>query len=120
MDNLESILSSVMSDEGLMDKIKAVVKGQESQSSSISDVVSLIAPKLFDTTEKVSTHENNINSKEITEVKTSIPFINSISNTISKNSELLIALKPYLSKERCQIINSVIKLSQIADTLKLL
>lgn len=120
MDNLESILSSVMSDEGLMDKIKNSVKNQENPTSSLNDVISLIAPKLSDKNEKNYESKNENSLKENLEVKSSIPFINSISNSISKNSDLLLALKPYLSKERGQIIDGMIKLSHIADTLKLL
>ena len=119
MDNLESIISSVMSDEGLMNKIKNSVKNQEN-SSSLSDVISLIAPKLLDKSEKISESKNEIDLKESLEVNSTIPFINSISNSISKNSDLLLALKPYLSKERGQIIDGMVKLSQIADALKLL
>lgn len=119
MDNLESILSSVMSDEGLMDRIKNSVKNKENP-SSLNDVISLIAPKLLDKSEKNSESKNEINLKENLEIKSSIPFIYSISNSISKNSDLLLALKPYLSKERGQIIDGMIKLSQIADALKLL
>ncbi len=42
-----------------------------------------------------------------------------ISRSISKNEPLLCALKPYLSKERQEIIDSIVRLSKIANLMKL-
>lgn len=121
MDNLETILSSVMNDEELMNKIKNTVKkNDDNSSSSLDEVISLIAPKLNTKNDNNTESSTKTNNSESIDINSSLSFVSSISNTISKNSGLLLALKPYLSKERCQIIDSVVKLSQIADTLKLL
>ncbi len=125
MDNLDSLLSSVLSDEALMNKIKDTVKGNGGDSSSsLESVISLISPKL-----KSEGAQNDVEKKADAESEPtnealgkagSLSFINTLSHSISKNAGLLIALKPYLSKERCQMIDGVVKISQITDTLKLL
>ncbi len=122
--NIEGVLSSVMGNDDLMSKIKEIVKSNNGDAtSSLSEVISAIAPE-------VQKSENSNTSKGIfTESETKSneqqndslnSFISSFSHTISKNAPLLIALKPYLSKERCQIIESIVKISQIADVLKLI
>ena len=126
MDNLESLLSSVISDEGLMKKIKDVVKSKNDDSSSLNDVISLITPKLEQNNESGNTEstakeiDDHTSSKNILDKSNSISFVNSLSHSISKNAGLLIALKPYLSKERCQMIDNVVKISKITDTLNLI
>ena len=126
MDNLESLLSSVISDEGLMKKIKDVVKSRDDDSSSLNDVISLITPKLEQNNESSNTEsaakeiDDHTSSKNILDKSNSISFVNSLSHSISKNAGLLIALKPYLSKERCQMIDNVVKISKITDTLNLI
>ena len=123
MDNLDSLLSSVINDEGLMNKIKDTVKNSGDSASSLNNVISLITPKLQQNYEEnVSSQENNENTstKNSLDKPNSLSFVNSLSHSISKNSGLLLALKPYLSKERCQMIDGVVKISKITDTLNLL
>lgn len=124
MDNLESILSSVMNNEDLINKIKDTVKKQNHDSSSLNEVISLITPIFNQTNENStasSTESKDTNSTKNTEYKNNtFSFVNSISHSVSKNSGLLLALKPYLREERCKIIDSVIKISQITDALNLI
>ena len=123
MDNLDNLLSSVISDEGLMNKIKDAVKNNGDSASSLNDVISLITPKLQQNPEEnISSQENseNTSTKNSLDKSNSLSFVNSLSHSISKNSGLLLALKPYLSKERCQMIDGVVKISKITDTLNLL
>ncbi len=128
--SIDSILSSVMGNEELMSKIRDTVQSKNGDTaSSLEDVISLIAPALkskgSDTDgSNTSTAQGksdtdkseavNLKEKEISS------FLSSFSHTISKNTGLLIALKPYLSKERCQMIDSVVKISRLAEALKLL
>lgn len=133
MDNsIDNVLASVMGNEALMNKIKDVVKSKNGDTNaSLEEVISLIAPTLNDDknedTENTSSDTDNVKSDERTEKSdmstnrhNSSSFISSFSHTISKNAGLLLALKPYLSKERCQMIDGVVKISQIANTLNLL
>jgi len=116
--NLEQILSTVTSNPELMKKISDVAKsGKE---DAISEVMSLISPIV---SEKKEPHSDEISSEEKAEDKSALlasSSINSIGKSISKNKGLLLALKPYLSKERCEMIDHVVKLSQIADVMKLI
>ena len=122
MDNLDSLLSSVLGDEALMNKIKDTVKGNNGDtSSSLENVISLISPKLKNENAQANGEiKDDADIIESSGKPNSLSFINSLSNSISKNAGLLLALKPYLSKERCQMIDGVVKISQITDTLKLL
>ena len=127
MDNLDNLLSSVLSDEGLMNQIKSIVNNNNGDtSSSLNDVISLISPKLHQNREEndieISTEENknNLSNNSGIDKSSKLSFMNSLSHSISKNSELLLALKPYLSKERSQMIDGVVKISKITDTLNLL
>lgn len=116
--NISSILSSVMDNQDLMDRIKGIVKSNNGDTgASLEDVVSLIAsstgsPSNDNTTKESSNKDNESSSTN--------EFISSLSHSISKNSSLLIALKPYLSKERCHMIDNVVKISQLANALKLI
>lgn len=118
MANIEDILSSVMNNEDLMKKIKDAIQSSDNNSSAIENVVSLISPTVQkkddtnnDTNEIVDKEDNKNNSSSI---------VSSLSSIISKNSGLLLALKPYLNKERCQLIDGMIKLSQISNILNMI
>ena len=122
--SIEGVLSSVMGNEELMNKIREAVKGSgEDTASSLGDVISLITPVLnedknssknFESTTTTDSSEVSIKGSELGS------FLSSFSHTIEKNTGLLIALKPYLSKERCQMIDSVVKISRLSEALKLL
>ena len=125
MDNLGNILSSVMKDENLMNKIKDTVKNHgDDSSSSLEEVISMLSSKLNDGSGNDNKSVDEINEtdskNDITTQNNLNLLAHTLSRSVSKNSALLLALKPYLSKERCQVIDSVIKISQIADTFNLL
>ena len=110
-----------------MNQIKSIVNNNNGDtSSSLNDVISLISPKLHQNREEndieISTEENknNLSNNSGIDKSSKLSFMNSLSHSISKNSELLLALKPYLSKERSQMIDGVVKISKITDTLNLL
>ena len=109
--NLESILSRVSSDPDLIKKIGEIARS--GGDDSIGEVMALISPLV--------SGESNENP-DITEKNdaTVNKAASSIGKSISKNKALLVALKPYLSKERCEMIDHVVKLSQIADVIKLI
>ncbi|MBQ4109065.1 MAG: hypothetical protein IJC80_06655 [Clostridia bacterium] len=46
-------------------------------------------------------------------------FLPLFARSITENSALLLALKPYLSKKRCELIDSIIKISKIASLVSL-
>lgn len=126
--SIDSVLSSVMGNEELMNKIRATVKGNGGDTaSSLEDVISLIAPALNadksngNTDTEQGKNEADYKSDEINSSEREInSLLSSFSHTISKNTGLLIALKPYLNKDRCQMIDGVVKISRLAEALKLL
>ena len=125
--SIESVLSSVMGNEELMNKIRDAVKGKENDSASaLGDVISLIAPTLNADKDSSDVFENDKKDNKSDVGNISLKngemgsFLSSFSDTISKNTNLLVALKPYLSKERCQMIDSVVKISKLSEALKLL
>lgn len=130
--SIDSILSSVMENEDLMSKIRDTVKRKNGDTaSSLEDVISLIAPALNTDKNESANQENtdtgqgkNENHSEASNInlreKEISSFLSSFSHTISRNTGLLIALKPYLCKERCQMIDSVVKISKLTEALKLL
>lgn len=46
-------------------------------------------------------------------------FLPLFARSITENSALLLALKPYLNKKRCELIDSIIKISKIASLVSL-
>ena len=129
--SIDSVLSSVMGNEELMNKIRDTVKSKNGDTtSSLEEVISLIAPTLNNTQnedkKESSTDTVQVESKKADTSDTSIKereissFLSTFSHTISRNTGLLIALKPYLNNERCQMIDGVVKISKLAEVLKLL
>lgn len=123
--NLEAILSSITSNPDLMQKISEITKNSDG-TSAIGEVVSLLSPHIngSTSTQGEEKSEESVSSKGVKEEsatpKESLSILDSVSNTISRNTPLLLALKPYLSKERTKIIDSVIALSKVASISKLL
>ena len=128
--NLDSILNQISSNPALMSKISEIASS--SSDNKIADVVSLISP-LVSSKNTATVSNDTVNAEPVqedasnsTEENTSDGASNTLSlgaslgKSIMKNKALLIALKPYLSKGRCDMIDSVIKLSQIADVIKLI
>lgn len=123
--NLEAVLSSITSNSDLMQKISEITKNSDG-TSAIGEVVSLLSPHINSSTSTQGEEkaEESASSKGVMEEsatpKESLSILDSVSNTISRNTPLLLALKPYLSKERAKIIDSVIALSKVASISKLL
>ena len=121
---VDEILSSVMKNEELMNKIKDTVKGGDGDSSTLESVISLITPFAEDKNEDTD-KKDTVNSKDVIEAdlqntqgKASI--ISSLGEMISRNAPLLCALKPYLSKEKCQLIDNILRISKISGVLDLI
>lgn len=131
--NIDTILKMISSNPELTSQISKIASSDGE--NKIGEVVSLISPLLSYAS---NTESNNDSSKStITENDASInetegstseeqgsspiaSFTSSFGKSITKNKALLIALKPYLSKERCKMIDSVIRLSSLADVIKLI
>ena len=127
--SIDSILSMISSNPELISKISSAVQGGDDLSKSLSSVISLISENqenkesvnaLKENTEKRDTPTGNFKKEEVSPSNDKVDsLISSLSKSISKNSSLLIALKPYLNKNRCDIIDTVVKVSKLANVMNL-
>ena len=125
--SFDEILKKITDNPELITKISQIAKDSEGKDieSKLPLVISAISDSLNSENKNDSTtknadtpHDKSHTSIENSSVDFSLP-ISKLQDKISKNSKLLIALKPYLSKERCNIVDSIIKMSQVADLMKL-
>ena len=128
--SIDSILSMISSNPELINKISSAVQGGgDDLSKSLSSVISLISESqenkesvnaLKENTEKRDTPTGNFKKEEVSPSNDKVDsLISSLSKSISKNSSLLIALKPYLNKNRCDMIDTVVKVSKLANVMNL-
>ncbi len=94
----------------------------ESDSTSENDTASddfsdLLSKIIYTSSNKSDNSNSNAGGKLLNDGTTNMIY--GISRSISKNEPLLCALKPYLSKERQDIIDSIVRLSKIANLMKL-
>ena len=131
--NFEDILSSVMSDGDLMNKISGIVKSNKSGdvANSLPDVIAALSPILngdkrenTESTEKSSLEKDKREDSENIENATAEVLKKDSGNILSmlagggRSSKLLLALKPYVSRERRDMIDTIVRVSQIADIIK--
>lgn len=138
--SLEKILAGITSNPELMEKISTTVNsGSGDMEKTLSSVISLISGTQSNTKSIDSESENIAPKKEKYEDfgrnsdtllekndnkenlydKNQLSFLNTFANSISKNSDFLLALKPYLNKERKEIIDNVVRISKIASIMNL-
>ncbi|MBQ8146473.1 MAG: hypothetical protein IJ039_06775 [Clostridia bacterium] len=126
--SFDDMLKKITDNPELMTKISQIAKSTDGQSltDKLPSVISAISDSIkndgenANASEKADTPPDKIN--DISDEKPSASFalpVARLQEKISKNSKLLIALKPYLSKERCDIVDSIIKMAQVADLMKL-
>ncbi|MBE6663807.1 MAG: hypothetical protein E7602_04825 [Ruminococcaceae bacterium] len=138
--SLEKILAGITSNPELIEKISTTVNsGSGDMEKTLSSVISLISGTQSNTKSIDSESENIAPMKEKHEDfsrnsdtllekndnkenlydKNQLSFLNTFANSISKNSDFLLALKPYLNKERKEIIDNVVRISKIASIMNL-
>lgn len=98
----EDALSSVLGNEELMKKISGIANAHsENKDEALPEVIEAIASSM------------NVSKEKGVEKKSGGRF------DYSKNSKLLIALKPYLSEKRAHMIDSILRIEQIAEFMKI-
>ena len=120
--NIEDLLSSITSNPELMGKISNIKNSNDKDiSQALPDIISLLSPLVADSSkEKQEESDEKADSREMKEDTAKIPLhLADLSERIRKNSDLLLALKPYLKKERGEIIDSIVKMAQVANLMKL-
>ena len=133
--NLSDIISALSSNKEI---VKLAEKAKESGdfSSILGEVASLLGEGESKNDGVNSTSDKDEENEEYTEAsgrengqdkESNVGEQNTLlgsllplfSSSICENSELLIALKPYLSKKRCDLIDSIIKISKLASIVSL-
>ena len=128
--NFEDIISKITSNPELISKISSGVKEENGDmGKALSNVIGILTDSDVlnnknDSDENDSEKEKNSDtSKDIfknIDNKSGIEaLIFSFCSTISRNAPLLLALKPYLGKEKRDMIDSIVKLSQLASIVNL-
>ena len=120
--SFDEMLSKITSDPSIMAKISEIAKdgSTESVTDKIQNVIATISPSINNqSNEKSDTSEGKIEDSSNTLNSVLPNSFSKLSEKISKNQKLLLALKPYLSKERCEIVDSIVKMAQVADLMKI-
>ena len=119
--SLDEILEKISKSPEIIEKISSATTQTENNNTydKLTEIMSAILPVINDDKsdekeEKTDTPpvENDSNQYE--------PFIAGLGKKVVKNSKLLLALKPYLNHERQEIIDTVMKLAQVSDLIKLM
>lgn len=125
--SFDDMLKKITDNPELMTKISQIANSTDGQglTDKLPSVISAISDSIkndgenANASEKTDTPPDKIDtSDEKPSASFALPVAR-LQEKISKNSKLLIALKPYLSKERCDIVDSIIKMAQVADLMKL-
>ena len=96
--------------EDVLPKLMSILSSEIGENATVSD---------NGNQEKTDTPPTKLqDSGDFSQNPLSLPLLK-ISNGISKNSSLLCALKPYLSKERADVIDSILKIAQVTELMKL-
>ena len=117
--SVNDILSSVLENKELMSKISGIVSENKSENKedSLPDIIAAISQGLNNDTEKDSEEREIIDtgSKKTEEKSKSVATILSKVKGNRESAALLRAMKPFLSKERCELVDNILKLEQLAS-----
>ncbi|MBQ8392495.1 MAG: hypothetical protein IJX51_01870 [Clostridia bacterium] len=122
-ENINDMLSSVLGNEELMNKISSIVKDTGGGDDALAKVVEVMS-KNVGTEAPQNKNENNDTKEDAT---VSAPINEEKSKRVSvlphKSSKesvtLLKAIKPFLCKERCEMVDNILKFEQLASIIKL-
>lgn len=126
--SFEEILEKISKSPDIIEKISSITKNASSTNpyESLPEIMSAIAPALQDEGGKQNEEKEGRNMEKTDTPPEKNDFgelglpIGKIAEKITKNSKLLLALKPYLNRERSEIIDTVLKLAQVTDLMKLI
>ena len=112
-DNVNEVLSSVFSNKELMDKISAIVKDSkgDSKEDALPEIIAAISENIKTPTQGDKKSDNNEEKAEA---------VSAFSSRQAKDSATLLrAIKPFLSRERCEMVDNILKFEQLASLVKL-
>ena len=117
--SVNDILSSVLENKELMNKISGIVSENKSENKedALPDIIAAISQSMNKDAEKSAARDEIIDTgSKKTEEK-----VGSVSSVLSKvkgnreSAALLRAMKPFLSKERCELVDNILKLEQLVS-----
>ena len=115
--NVNAMLSSVLGNEELMKKISGIISSSNSENKEdvLPDVISAMASEINIKEAKDSSEKTEeVSKKEEKPVDVSV-----FSSHSSKDSAALLkAIKPFLSKERCDMVDNLLKFEQLSELIK--
>ena len=130
MADFDEILKAITENQDIMSKISEISKKPNGDvADRLPDIINVISPLInsekkseqdIHLSEKTDTPAAKIENSGVNSFGNSSFPIGKIGEKITRNSKLLLALKPYLNKNRCDVVDSIIKMAQVADLMKLM
>lgn len=119
--SFDEILDNIAKNPDIIEKLSTISEGisRENPYDSLPKIMSAIAPALQEKSSDEKGEKTDTPPEKNSLGDLGIP-VAKLGEKIAKNSKLLLALKPYLNRERSEIIDTVIKLSQVTDLMKLI
>ena len=115
--NVSDMVSSVLSNPELMEKISGIMKGARDTGidDALPDVVAAISGSLKN--DEIPEEKAEKKPLEASKILGGVSNIDKFAGT--KHVALLRSLKPFMSKSRCDMIDNILKLEQLAEVVKL-
>lgn len=130
MADFDEILKKITENEDIMSKISEISKKSDTEATDkLPEVIDVLSPLIRGDNNIINNDEFNektdtppAKTESISASSHGNPYIPiaKLGEKINKNSKLLLALKPYLSKNRCDVVDSIVKMAQVADLMKLM
>ncbi|MBQ7353610.1 MAG: hypothetical protein IJW54_06400 [Clostridia bacterium] len=128
--SFDEMLNNITSNEELMSKISEIVKNNKNGeiSDTLPSVLSLIASngqknkeeKNDEIREGADTAQTNSEQEKNNSLNNDFTsLIGSLGKQLSSSSQLLLAIKPYLNKNRQSMVDTMVKLSSLANVINL-
>ena len=116
--NVNEVLSSVLGNAELMNKISGIISSSKSENKedALPEVIEAISKEVNVNGSKKDT-EKAENASTNEEKSRDVSVLTSHSGRDS--AALLKAMKPFLSKERCDMVDNILKFEQLAEIVKL-
>lgn len=115
--NVNDIVSSVLSNPALMEKISGIVKGTKDGNidEALPNVVAAISENI--NSKKKAEDKEEEKTAEASKIADGVSKLDKY--TGAKHVALLRSLKPFMSKSRCDMIDNILKFEQLAEVIKL-
>ena len=116
--HVNEVLSSVLSNEELMNKISGIISSSKSENKEdvLPEVISAMASEIKPKEEG----KNAKKGEDVSEKEEKSADVSVFPSHSSKDSAALLkAMKPFLSKERCEMVDNLLKFEQLSELIKL-